>query len=84
MAPLGAVSHRFKGNEGKSYRIFKWNYEDTIHLDIEIVEISIAGLKNETACGEGIKTELIKYGTGKIFYLLRSLFERCLNGEEVP
>jgi len=28
--------------------------------------------------------QLIKYGTRKLFNLLRSLFEKCLNGEEVP
>ena len=58
---------------------------DNIHLDIEIVEIAIASLKNGTTCGKGgAQTELIKYGTRKLFNLLRSLFERCLNGDEVP
>jgi hypothetical protein len=47
-----------------------------------MVDIAIASLKNRTACGEGgVQTELIKYGTRKLFNLLRSLFEICLNGE---
>ena len=58
---------------------------DIITLDLITVEMAISSLKNGTACGEGgIQVELIKCGTRKLFELLRNLFERCLNGEEVP
>ena len=49
---------------------------------MEIVEITIGSLENETACGEGrIQTELIKYVKNKLFNWLTSLFKRCLNEE---
>lgn len=46
-----------------------------IHLDIETVKDAIKSLKNRRATGiGGISTELLKYGTDKLYELLRDLF----------
>ena len=58
---------------------------DKINLDIEMVKMSIKSLKTSTSCGVGgVPAELLKSGTEKLYELLRQIFERCLNGEEIP
>ncbi|XP_047107262.1 uncharacterized protein LOC124776352 [Schistocerca piceifrons] len=59
--------------------------ENYIRLEIETVKTAIKSLKNGRATGiGGIPVELLKLGTKKLMELLRNLFERCLNGEDVP
>ena len=56
-----------------------------INLDIEIVKMAIKSLKSNTSCGfGGVPAELPKSETGKLYELLRQIFERCLNGNEIP
>ncbi|XP_049809026.1 uncharacterized protein LOC126252198 [Schistocerca nitens] len=56
-----------------------------LNLEIETVKTAIKSLKNGRATGiGGIPAELLKLGTKKLMELLRNLFERCLNGEDVP
>jgi len=56
-----------------------------INLDIEIVKMAIKSLKSNTSCGVGgVPAELLKSGTDKLYELLRQIFERCLNGDEIP
>jgi hypothetical protein len=58
---------------------------DKINLDIEIVKMSVKSLKSNKSCGVGGEpAELLKSGTEKLYELLRQIFERCLNGEEIP
>ena len=58
---------------------------DKINLDIEIVKMTIKSLKGSTSCGDGgVPAELLKSGTEKLYEFLRQIFERCLNGEEIP
>ena len=58
---------------------------DKINLDIEIVKMSVKSLKSNTSCGVGGEpAELLKSGTEKLYELLRQIFERCLNGDEIP
>ena len=56
---------------------------EKIHLDIEIIKVTIKSLKSNKSCGVGVPAELIKSGTDKLYELLR-IFERCLNGDEIP
>ena len=38
-----------------------------------------------STCGVGgAPAELLKSGTEKLYELLRQIFERCLNGDEIP
>jgi len=47
--------------------------------------MAIKSLKSNTSCGVGeVPAELLKSGTGKLYELLRQIFERCLNGDEIP
>ena len=56
-----------------------------IHLDIEIVKMTIKSLKCNKSCGVGgVPAELLKSGTEKLYELLRRICERCLNGGEIP
>ena len=56
-----------------------------IHLDIEIVKMTIKSLKCNKSCGVGrVPAELLKSGSEKLYELLRRIFERCLNGDEIP
>jgi len=58
---------------------------DKINLDIEIVKMTIKPLKSNTSCEVGgVPAELLKSGTEKLYELLRQIFERCLNGDEIP
>jgi hypothetical protein len=58
---------------------------EEINLDIEIVTRTIKSLKCNTLCGVGeVPAELLKSGTEKLYELLRRIFERCLNGDEIP
>lgn len=56
-----------------------------IALGIEEVQEAIKDTKLRKSPGPGgINPELVRYGPPKLFEMLRKLFERCLNGEEVP
>jgi hypothetical protein len=58
---------------------------DKINSYIEVVKMTIMSLKSNTLCGGGgVPAELLKEGTEKLYELLRQIFERCLNGEEIP
>jgi hypothetical protein len=58
---------------------------DKVNLDIEIVKVTIKSLISNTSCGVGgVPAELLKSGTEKLYDLLRQIFERCLNGDEIP
>jgi len=58
---------------------------DTINLVIEMVKVTIKSLKSNTSCGiGGVPAKLLESGTEKLYALLRQIFERCLNGEEIP
>ena len=47
--------------------------------------MTIKSLKRNTSCGDGgVPAELLKSGTEKLHKLLRQIFERCLNDEEIP
>lgn len=56
-----------------------------ILLELETVKIATKKLKNHRAGGPGgIPAELIKNGTDKLLRLITQLFQKCLNGEEIP
>jgi hypothetical protein len=58
---------------------------EEINLDIETVKRTIKSLKCNTSCGVGgVPAELLKSGTEKLYELLRRIFERCLNCDEIP
>jgi hypothetical protein len=58
---------------------------DKINLGIEMVKMTIKSLKSNTSCGiGGVPAKLLKSGTEKLHELLRQIFERFLNGEEIP
>jgi hypothetical protein len=58
---------------------------DKVNLDIEIVKMTIKSLKSKILCGfGGVPAELLKPTTGNLHELLRQIFERCLNGDEIP
>ena len=58
---------------------------EKINLDIEIVKMTIKSLKCNPSCGVGgVPAELLKSETEKLYELLRGMFERCLNGDEIP
>lgn len=54
-------------------------------LDLEKVKKAIQCTKMKKSPGQGgINPELVRYGPPKLTEMLQTLFERCLNGEEVP
>jgi len=58
---------------------------DKINLDIEIAKMTIKSLKSNISCGVGsVPAELLKLGTEKLYEVLRQIFERCLNSDEIP
>ncbi|XP_072402128.1 uncharacterized protein [Diabrotica undecimpunctata] len=58
---------------------------DQIEISLAEVKRAIKTLKNKKAKGPGgILNELIKNGTEKLFRMLHRMFERGLNGEEIP
>ena len=58
---------------------------DKINLGIGIVKMTIKSLKSNISCGVGgVTAELLKSGTEGLYELLRQMFERCLNGDEIP
>jgi len=47
--------------------------------------MTVKSLKSNTSCGVGgVPAELLKSGTEKLHELLRQIFQRCLNGDEIP
>ena len=47
--------------------------------------VECSSLKCNTSCAVGgAPAELLKSGTEKLYELLRRIFERCLNGDEIP
>ena len=47
--------------------------------------MTVKSLKSNTSCGVGgVPAELLKSGTERLYELLRQIFERCLNGDEIP
>jgi hypothetical protein len=47
--------------------------------------MTVKSLRSNTSCGVGgVPAELLKSGTEKLYELLRQIFERCLNGDEIP
>ena len=48
--------------------------------------MGIKSIQSNTSCGVGGKlpAQLQKPGTVKLCELLRQIFERCLNGDEIP
>jgi hypothetical protein len=58
---------------------------DKFNLDIKLVQMTIKSLKSNTSSGVGgAPAELLKSGTERLYELLRQIFERCLNGDEIP
>jgi len=54
---------------------------DKFNLYIEIVKMTIKSLKSGVG---GLPAEILKSGTEILYELLRQIFERCLNGDEIP
>jgi hypothetical protein len=55
--------------------------QEYIYLDILRMKNAIKKLQNYRASGPGGKPAvLIKYGTDKLFEMLREMFEKCING----
>ena len=49
--------------------------------------MAIKSLESNSTCGGvggKLPAQLLKPGTEKLFELLRQIFERCLNGDEIP
>jgi len=58
---------------------------DNFNLDIKLVNMTVTSLKSNTSSGVGgVPAELLKSGTERLHELLRQIFERCLNGDEIP
>jgi hypothetical protein len=58
---------------------------DNFNLDIKLVKMTIKSLKSNTSSGVGgIPAESLKSGTERLLELLRQIFERCLNCDEIP
>jgi hypothetical protein len=76
---------RYLGEQETEFEDMKETGMDKINLDIEIVKMTIKSLKSNTSYGVGgVLAELLKSGTEKSYELLRQIFERCLNGDEIP
>jgi hypothetical protein len=55
------------------------------NLDIKLVQMTIKSLKSNTSSGVGgVPAELLKSEIERLYELLRQIFERCLNGDEIP
>jgi hypothetical protein len=55
-----------------------------ISLDIVIVKMPLKSLKCNTSCVVGgVHADLLKSGNENLYELLRQIFERCINGEEI-
>lgn len=56
-----------------------------MEVEQTIVIKAIKMLKNGKACGpEGIYAELIKCGTSKLYRIMTTIINQCLNSEKVP
>ena len=76
---------RYLGEQGTELEGMNEIEMDKINLHVEIVKMAIKSLKSNTSCGVGGEpAELLTSGTEKLHELLRQIFERCLNGEEIP
>ncbi|KAF2885141.1 hypothetical protein ILUMI_21017 [Ignelater luminosus] len=54
-------------------------------IDESILQTTISELKNKRAArAEAMPNELIKNGTNKLNKIIKNLFERCINGENIP
>jgi hypothetical protein len=55
-----------------------------INLDIVIVKMPLKSFKRNTSCVVGgVHADLLKSGTENLYELLRQIFERYINGEEI-
>lgn len=58
---------------------------ETIEVTEELIRKSIQRLKNRRVPGSsGIVPELIKYGSNKLHRKITTLFQPCINGENIP
>lgn len=58
---------------------------DEVELQIAQVEEAIKTTKLKKSSGPGgIYPELVRYGPPKLTAMLKNLYERCLNGEDIP
>lgn len=61
--------------------------ENSEYIQLEETELrrALQRAKNKKSPGPGgIPTELLKYGSDKLIRMLTKLYERCINGEDVP
>ncbi|XP_030762549.1 uncharacterized protein LOC115887297 [Sitophilus oryzae] len=58
---------------------------EKINIELDQLKTAITQLKNIRSAGPGgIPNELIKCGTPKLHNIIKTLFENCINGQQIP